>query len=254
MTGHPRSRWLFLALSLLTAAVCVSLGLWQLGRYSTKHSANGLAKVTRQNPPTTLPGSGYPAPDVPVIVRGTYDFEHELVLRGRAHDGAPGVEIVTPLRVPGSDSAYLVVRGFVPSDDAISVDLAPLREPGERTVRGVFFRVPSSDDGGAPLERRGARTWARLDPFALRDIPYPVSGYAIWQEKDSTTTGLPIRLGAPALSDGPHLNYALQWFAFALIFAGGGIAYTFRKREEGTQIIPGVSPVPSAPTPTSGGS
>jgi cytochrome oxidase assembly protein ShyY1 len=44
-------------------------------------------------------------------------------------------------------------------------------------------------------------------------------------------SAMPMRLGAPKLDKGPHLNYALQWFAFALIFGGGGIVFAFRRTE-----------------------
>ena len=27
----------------------------------------------------------------------------------------------------------------------------------------------------------------------------------------------PVRLGLPAMDDGPHLNYAIQWFTFAVV-------------------------------------
>ena len=230
MTGHPRSRWIFLALALATSGVCVALGFWQLARLDQRRAANGLARVTRAMPPRIYPGGEYLAPDVPVTATGTYDLEHEFVLRGRAHDGAPGVEIATPLRMAGTDTALIVVRGFVPSDDAMTVDRRPLREEGVRTVHGIAFALPPV---GVPVARNNDTTWDRLPGAWLKGhFPYPVYPYALWQTRDSGMTGFPIRTGAPALNDGPHLNYALQWFAFALIFAGGGIAYTIRKRDE----------------------
>lgn len=230
MTGHHRPRWIFLALALTTAAACVALGLWQLARLDHRRAANGIARITRALPPRIYPGGGYLAPDVPVTATGTYDSEHQFVLRGRAHDGAPGVEIATPLRMAGTDTALIVVRGFVPSDDAMTVDRSALREEGVRTVHGIAFAMPMV---GIPVLRNNDTTWDRLPGAWLRDhFPYPVYPYALWQSRDSGMTGFPIRLGAPALTDGPHLNYALQWFGFAIIFAGGGIAYSFGKRNK----------------------
>ena len=232
MSGHHRSRWIFLGFSLATAGVCVALGLWQLRRLAARRASNAAAHQVRSAAPLVLSDAIQPVADVQVIATGEFDLEHQFVLRGRAHDGAPGVEVATPFRIAGQSRAYLVIRGFVPSDDAISVDLAPLREAGPRTIRGVTFEIPVTGDSGAPLDRNGARTWARLDRGAVATVPYPVADVAIWQAKDSATSPIPIRLGAPVLSDGPHLNYALQWFAFAIIFAGGGIAYTFRRPKQ----------------------
>ena len=232
MTGHRRSRWIFLALALATSGVCMALGLWQLRRLTARRASNADATRMRSAAPLTLSDAFQPFADAQVIATGEFDLAHQFVLRGRAHDGAPGVEVATPFRIAGQRRAYLVIRGFVPSDDAISVDLTLLNEPGRRTIHGVTFEIPVTADSGAPLLRNGNTSWARLDRAAVSRLPYPVADVAVWQEKDSTTAPIPIRLGAPALSDGPHLNYALQWFAFALIFAGGGIAYTFRRPKQ----------------------
>lgn len=233
MTGHPPARWLFLSIAIATALVCVRLGFWQLARLAGRRAANAVAEAALTQPPIALPGVVAPRAGGRVRVTGAFDLEHQFVLRGRAHDGAPGVELATPMRLPGADSALIVVRGFVPSDNATSVDLAPLVEAGTRTIDGVAFALASAPDSGAPMSREGATTWSHLDLAAIRGrLPYPVSELAVWQEKESGMTGLPIRLGAPPLSEGPHLNYALQWFAFAIIFGGGGIVYSFRKRDE----------------------
>ena len=237
MAGHPPARWLFLILALATAAVCTRLGFWQLSRLAERRASNAAALAGLAAPPATLPGPRPPTAGIRVRATGSYDLDHQFVLRGRAHDGAPGVEIATPFRIAGGDSALIVLRGFVPSDNATSVDLAPLAEPGTRTIDGVAFALSSATDSGAPLVHQGAMTWGRLDLAAIRArLPYPVYGVALWQEKDSGTSRMPITLGAPALSEGPHLNYAIQWFGFASIFAVGGIVFAFRKREERTHI------------------
>lgn len=240
MAGQPRARWLFLSISLATAVVCVRLGVWQLARLAQRRAMNAEAAAALARPPVVLPGGAMPAAGVRVRATGRFDLEHQFVLRGRAHDGAPGVEIGTPFTLTGRDTAILVDRGFVPSDNAMAVDLARLADTGVRTIEGVAFALATDADSGGRLLANGAETWHRFDLNGIRPrLPYPVAAVALWQEKDSTTHGLPMRLGAPALSEGPHLNYAIQWFAFALIFGGGGIAYTLRKRDErGENVAP----------------
>lgn len=222
-----RSRWVFLFFALATALVCSGLGVWQLRRLGARRSANALARAARALPPRVLPGAGALAPDLVIIATGSFEQDHEFVLRGRAHDGAPGVEIATPFRMAGKDTALIVLRGFVPSDDAMSVDRSAIREPGVRTVHGILFAIP---EVGVPLERKSDTTWDRIPGGWMRDhLPYPVHPYVLWQAHDSGMSRFPIRLGAPELTDGPHLNYALQWFAFAIIFAGGGVVFALRK-------------------------
>ncbi len=225
-----RSRWLFVGFILIAVATCVRLGLWQLARHFARHSANGLALVSRATEARKYPGGGYLAPEVTVIATGSYDFDHEFVLRGRSYDGTPGVEIATPLRMEGTDTALIILRGFVPSSDAIGVDRKAIREEGTRVVRGVTFTIP---DVGIPLVRNGDTTWDRIPGSRLEELlPYPVYPYALWQEKDTGKTGSPIRVGAPALTGGPHLSYAIQWFAFAVIFLVGGVVRLRRMRGE----------------------
>ena len=238
MSGQPRSRWLFLSISLVTALGCTGLGVWQLRRLTDRRVANAVAERSRRNAPREFPAGGPVAEDIRVVATGTYDTAHEFVIRGRAFNGAPGVEIATPLRIAGSDTALIILRGFVPSDDATSVDRAAIAEPGVRTVRGVGFLMTGT---GIPMARHGGTTWDRLPGTAMPTLlPYPVSPYALWQEKDSGMTGFPIRLGVPALSEGPHLSYAIQWFAFAVIFGFGGVYYAFGTREERGETRDGV--------------
>jgi cytochrome oxidase assembly protein ShyY1 len=64
-------------------------------------------------------------------------------------------------------------------------------------------------------------------------LPYPVSRlYLVATEQDTTRpVGQRVaRLRLPALDEGPHLSYALQWFAFAAIALIGGAAVAVRGR------------------------
>ena len=157
-----------------------------------------------------------------VTAEGRYDNAHDVVLRGREYDGVPGVEIVSPLVLGNGKSAVLVDRGFLPSPDAVRVDADSFREPGTQRVAGFLLPIPSGS--GAPMQHEGRTTWSRLDLVALRTaLPYQIYPYFILQLPDSTLPRFPRRRPPPALDDGPHLSYAIQWFSFALIalvFAG----------------------------------
>jgi surfeit locus 1 family protein len=150
-------------------------------------------------------------------VTGRYDHRQELVLRGQAYQGTPGVHVVTPLRLRGSDTAVLVIRGFVPAPDAVRVDLDSFREPGEQKITGLAQAIGSGGDA-KPLEVAGRSTWARLDlPALTRALPYPILPFAILQTPDSSLPHYPIRLAPPDVTDGAHLSYAVQWFLFSFM-------------------------------------
>ena len=222
--------FVFVALALVTAT-CIRLGFWQLGRLRERRQSNAVAAAALAEPEADL-RSGAVAPWRRVRVRGQYDHAHDIVLRGQAHREQPGVAIVTPLRMEGG-GAVLVARGFVPSADAISADVDSLREPGTVTVHGVAMPLGSRPDSGAPLTRGDRTTWRGLDRAALSArLGVPLPDFYVAQLPDSALPGLPRRLPPPALGDGPHLSYAIQWFAFATIAVVGGTALLGRRRRD----------------------
>lgn len=219
-----RSRLLLIAAFVVVALVCIRLGFWQAHRLRERRAVNAVALAARSQPVVTLGEAGWDTTlvDRRVRIRGRYDHAHDIVLRGRQHGGVPGVEIVSPLLAEHGDRAVLVNRGFVPSPDAVTVASDSLREPGVVTVEGVA--LPFGSGSGGPLQHGGRTTWARLDREGLRrQLPYPLYPLYVRQVPDSTLPRFPRRLEPPALDDGPHLSYAIQWFSFgliALIFAG----------------------------------
>lgn len=214
----PRSRILLVLGPLLFAAAAARLGVWQLDRLAARRAANAAA-LARQQLPEIVLGDVNRGQDVNsrrARAYGSYDRAHEIVLRGQALEGVPGVVVVTPLRPEaGGDSAVLVERGFAPSPDALSLPAdPPLDEPGPREVRGLAFAIPPG--GGQPLEQSGRLTLRRLDLSAIRArVPYPVLDVYLRQLPDTGLPGFPRRRPAPALDEGPHRLYAIQWFAFA---------------------------------------
>ena len=226
-----RTRLLLLLGLLVVVAVCARLGFWQVSRLRERRAANAAAAAALARPELDL-NRTREAPGARRRVRaaGRYDREHEVILRGQAYREQPGVTVVTPLRLEGRDEAVLVVRGFVPAPDALRADVDSLAEPGRVEVRGTTLPLVARNDGGAPLERAGRVTWKQLDPALRGRIPYPLLDVYIVQAPDSGLPPFPRRLTPPPLNDGPHLSYAIQWFAFATIAVVGGSVLLGRKR------------------------
>ncbi|HEU4698709.1 MAG TPA: SURF1 family protein [Gemmatimonadales bacterium] len=223
----PRRRATFVALLLAIALACALLGRWQLRRLHERRAANAAALAARSAPPVVLaPNAPRPAAleERRVVARGTYDPAHAFVIRGRVFEGNPGVYVVTPLRLAGSDTAVLVRRGFVPAADAVSARADTFPEPGSVTVTGLAAALRAAG-GGEPLTRPAGTTWRYLDLGATRlALPYPLLPVVVQQLPDPALPRYPRRLPAPALDDGPHLSYAIQWFAFMTIaLVGAGI-------------------------------
>lgn len=209
----------------------VALGTWQLNRLGQRRAENQVALAQRALPPVSLNDSSAIAPQREVLATGRWDYAHDVVLRGQVRRDAPGVTVATPLLLDGTDAAVLVVRGFAPAPDAMTVEPDSLREGERGSITGLALRLESRPDGGVPLTRDGLTTWRSLDSVALASrVPYPLLGVYVIAEGDGGREGWPRRVEPPAITDGPHLSYALQWFGFAIITIVGG-AIWIRKRQ-----------------------
>jgi surfeit locus 1 family protein len=199
-------------IALAVAALCVRLGIWQLARLEVRRARNAEILAARHQPPLELRGrhvTADEAHDRRIHARGTYDWTQERVWPGRTWEGAPGVALLTPLRLPDS-SVVFVDRGFVPSPDARHVNQATWREPDTADVVGLGLAAP--------------RDRGDVNPAALADsLPYPVLPFVVQLvPTDSRGTGpTPLRWRAIAPDNGPHLSYAIQWFSFAVIVLVG---------------------------------
>ena len=228
------ARLSLLALCLSSAVVCTLLGLWQTDRLLTRRAANAYAMARRDLPVAELNRA---IPDTldqrPLLATGTWDHAHTFVLRARADREAPGVHIVTPLRLEGRAEAVLVNRGFVPAPDATTPGV-PWWEPATGTVTGIGFAIPSVADSGTPLVRPEGTTWRRLDLATVqRRLPYPVLDVYLHvtepEPRDSAASPWPRPARLLPLDDGPHLNYLFQWFSLAAASLAFGVIF-LRKR------------------------
>lgn len=241
-----RSRGLFLVISFAVAAVCVRLGFWQAGKLTARRAANAAAYASREAPAVLLPGHHQDLIERRLIASGTYDHRHDFVVRGREYHQTPGVDVVTPLVLSGSDTAVLVLRGFIPASDGFTARPDTLEEPGPRVVQGIALPLDAAADSGAPRSVGGAVTWRRPDRAMAARLPYPVLPVLLFQADDSTLPRWPRRLDAPVLDEGPYESYAIQWFAFAGIFLFGGVIWFASKPGTGSaDQVPGGDQGPS---------
>lgn len=233
-TSMSHSQRRLFALTVLVSAVCIGLGIWQLRRLAGRRARNRVALAERDLPPTDLNERSLDSSVHyrRVTISGRLDFDREIVLRGHLLLGAPGIEVVTSVRMAGRDTAVLVNRGFVPTPDAGAIrDPGRYREPESGTFTGIATSLPDAHDG-QPLTTERGETWRRLDLSALRArLPYPIAPYYVIVA--ATDTGehslrghsLPVRIEPPGLDDGPHLSYAIQWFLIGGAALGFGLLF-----------------------------
>jgi len=242
-------KWLWATLAVvLGLALLIRLGFWQLDRLAERRAANAHLVAQLEMPPLNLTGQPLAPAGVDLRranVRGSYDFAQEMVLRNRAFDGAPGVHLIRPLRIAGSDTAVLVDRGWIPYDQALPDYRKVYDQPvGEVEVQGVLHlsqpRLNSLSPADPPLspDRPRLDEWFRIDiPRIQQQIPYPLLPVYLEQGQPnlaavppmSTSDALPRPDIQIDLSDGPHLSYAIQWFSFAAILLVGYVTLFIRQ-------------------------
>jgi surfeit locus 1 family protein len=224
-----RSTILFLIVAVVLAGGCIRLGIWQLDRREQRRAMNAQIRQRMLAPARSVETADRDTAKTRfsiVAVRGVPDYSNEIVLTHRGNAGSPGVDILTPIRLPGQDTAVLVNRGWAYSPDGVTIDLSRWHETGTAFTGYVESFV------SAPLDTVRARAIRRSSYEAIsRVIPYPIHPFFVVALGDSVTMadsspGRPalVRLRAPKLDEGPHLSYAFQWFGFATIaLVGAGI-------------------------------
>ncbi len=237
-------RYLILVIAFAAAAVFVRLGVWQMHRLGERRARNAVI-VERLAAPVVDASTLHARRGVDSLrfrraqTSGVFDFTREIVLTGRAHRGTPGVHLVTPLRLDDT-VALLVERGWVFSPDGRTVDdPTAFLEPDTAEVSGVLL-IPSvlpetpGRDRSWPYYARSI-DWERLAPaYPYQLLPLVLRRTTIG---DSLPAGMQ-RLAPPELSSGPHLSYAIQWFAFAVIALVGSVLLYRRSGSDTTARAP----------------
>lgn len=231
-----KPRWILSHLFVVTVVVVmISLGFWQLGRLDERKATN--AEVTAAMHQEAVPvaallpaGADSTSEDVTavdyrqVVVTGIYRPDEQVLVNNRTNNGAPGFWVVTPL-VQADGTAIAVNRGWIPftyTADGSWDDFAPPK--GTVSVRGMIRPSQVRETDGLVSSPKDAeqgtlRALARLDVGRLaqqiseRIPPF----YVNLDAQDPQQGDLPVPVPPPELSEGPHLGYALQWFAFSLL-------------------------------------
>lgn len=224
-------KWILSVLAVSFAALFIALGFWQLRRLASRRQANALLAARRFAPEVdldSLPPDTSLAHFRRVYVRGAYDYPNEIVLTLRGRLGSPGVNIITPVRRSGNDTAVLVNRGWVYSPDGITIDTKKWRERDTLDGNGFVETFPTRGPFAPPNPAR-PRSFRRLNRTTLRQLfPYPIENYYVVLTDSATSPNIPPRVEPAPLDEGPHRDYAIQWFSFAAISIIGLVIFIRR--------------------------
>jgi surfeit locus 1 family protein len=220
-------------LVLAVALLCMRLGFWQLHRLEERRARNSATVARMAEPPVQLSSMMMDSAGLlfrRASVSGVYDDARTIIVAGRTYRGVPGVYVLTPLRV--GNAAVLVNRGWMPAADAANVNLDGIRESSPKDQTGLIVELtrdprPADRDTSAGFRR----VWFHVGHAALqREFPYPLATYAVQLLPAGDAPRFPKRVDPPALDEGPHLGYAIQWFSFAIIAVTGWLIILLRSK------------------------
>ena len=229
-------RWAgYLALTILFAAVCSGLGVWQLARRD--EALTELFKIDSNfdsNPvPVTealpeLTDFDESQKWMPVELTGTYLVGDEMLARNRPLNVNPGFEVLTPFLLTDG-TIFIVDRGWLPTgQEQDAPDTVPAPPTGTVTVV-ARLKASEPDLPGRTASGNQVAT-INLSTIAERlNEPTYTGAYGLMaKESPAATEARPTAVLKPIRDEGPHLSYAFQWFVFGLL-AFIGLAWALRE-------------------------
>lgn len=205
-------------------ALLLKLGLWQAGK-GERLAADLAQRAQRAQHGAVRVGAARVDPealqDAPITVRGRYEPQQQIFLDNRQEEGVPGVHVITPLKIEGSDMRILVNRGWVGWSQGRKSLPAVATPEGLVQVSGVaalpvvkhFLLMPEHAEPRAQL-------WMQLDLKRFeQEAGYAVQPVLLLQDAGAAPDGLTRHWQPPEDRVAKHQSYSLQWFgmAFALL-------------------------------------
>lgn len=232
-------RWVGLALFVvILAGICARLGFWQIDRLQHRLENNEVISRHLATGPVPLSSVLEPGQTVDqdrewtrVRATGAYDLEHQVTVTFSTRDGAPGVDVVTPL-VMSDGSAVLVDRGWLATSNTSAKPTGvPTPPSGQVTVTG-WLRPDSGADERA-VEPRDGQVRAVSSAGMATFVPHPlVNGYLNLRDQEPSAATPLEPEPEPEVGQGPHFFYALQWWFFAGLAVVGYVYFARTELKE----------------------
>jgi surfeit locus 1 family protein len=210
------------------------LGAWQSGKGERLAQALAQRAQRSQLGPVFVTAQRLEAlevQDAPLRVVGTYDAAHQIFLDNRQHDGQPGVQVITPLKIEGTDTYILINRGWVGWQLGRAVLPVVATPTGRVDLTGLatvpstkkFFLMPDHADERPQL-------WERLDLSRFENLlGYALQPVVLQQTGGDAPDTLIRHWEPPEDRVAKHRAYAFQWYGMAVVLLILALAAAFRK-------------------------
>jgi len=210
------------------------LGAWQSGKGERLAQELERRVERSQHGPVAMNGSlvdPRAAQDAPFTVVGTYEAQHQIFLDNRQENDQPGVHVITPLKIAGSETRVLINRGWVGWTLGRSVLPVVATPVGRVQITGLatvptnkkFFLMPDHPESSPKL-------WARLDLARFQNLlGHPLQPVVLQQTGGDAPDTLVRHWPPPDDRVGKHRGYAFQWYGMAVALIVFYLFASFRK-------------------------
>lgn len=230
-----RPPWLLSAFTAVVLPLCIIAGLWQLDRAAQRKEIVSSLEKKKDQAPVALDALVLDADSIrysQVSVRGNYEPEHEFLVDNSVNESSDaGYNVVTPLRISGTQIRILVNRGWVPlgaSRDVLPNIETPVDEISISGMADLAIKPSFTLGGDKEIKQDWPRLWAYLDLNRFAEaVSYPVQPIIILQDQDGPYGFDRKRAKKTFFKTKYYINmgYAIQWFGFATII----VVYFFIK-------------------------
>ena len=234
MTFRP-TLWATVA-AVAALAVLVGLGNWQLDRRAWKQQLLETRAQRVGAPALTyadVAAASDNALDVleyrPIRLAGRFDDARALKLLSRTRNGRAGFHVVTPLVTDAAGAVVLVDRGWVPFGGDGDVTPPPA---GSVEVEG-YVRKFETPGRFTPENNPGTDAWYYLDRGQMASALElaTVAPFYVQRAPGAVPAGRYPAGGVPDIAlRNPHLQYAITWYALAVVLLVIYVVFHVRRR------------------------
>lgn len=230
--------WEITLTALVLVLLCWSMAVWQFSRFRFKQVYFAQVEAQKQlgeRPFPVLETSWRSWHHAMVEVEGEWEHGDEMAIINRSMHGAPGVHVVTPFRLAGSDHLLLVDRGFLPYEVYVGDHQVDYQPKGIQRISGILrpsqtpsfiFSLPEIQPANGQKKKR----WLRLETEKIgEELNQPI--YPVYLEQTNQTE-LPQAQPNAILPPSRHLNYTLQWSGFGVFTIFLALLLQLRRRSQ----------------------
>lgn len=232
--------WAGWGLALGVAAVCASLGSWQLKRMHAKQDlleASARVLDERHARPLALAADPARAREYDWAAgRGRFADLPAVVLDNQNRASQPGIRAYRVFLPEGEGAVPLLVElGWLPLPGDRSMPAIPLPAEGTLEVSGLLLPPPSRGLAAPAVQREpdGTALVVALEPAVVAEaLGQPALAPRVLRLDPALSIGYArdLELLPNTLPPDRHLGYAVQWFALAAAVLVIALVLTLRRR------------------------